>query len=159
MAGAGIGCHRHRPVPGGVVARALALDAADASRDRAWHLLSPHRGGLCAAVDVARAEPRRGAATTRSQFRLTASTSDRNCGRNRGPERGFLFHRSLARAYRTRLACGQDAESRHPSAPARAARSLGPARLSGGVWGWGGLFLRWWAGVGQRPALLPARGV
>ncbi len=117
------------------MARSLALAAAGRSRHRPRRLFPAHGGGVRAGVDAARAEPHRGSATARSQFRPAASAGHRDRGRDRGPDRRFLFGRAVACPYRTRPARGQDAQGRDPDAAARAARSLRRARLGSGAGG------------------------
>src|SRR5262249_45675336 len=73
MAGAGVDRDGHRPLPRGVVAWPLALAAACRPRHRSRRLLPADGGRVRAGVDAARAEPHRGSATARSQFRPAAS--------------------------------------------------------------------------------------
>src|SRR5215470_12889673 len=99
-----------------------------------WLWLPPG-GRVRAGVDAARAEPHRGSATARPQFRPAASARHRDRRRDRGADRRFFFGRAVACPYRTRPARGQDAQGRDADAAARAARPLRSARLGGGVGG------------------------
>src|SRR6516164_9094712 len=78
MAGAGFARDRHRPVPRGLVAWPLALAASGRPRHRPRRLLPADGGRVRAGVDAARAEPHRGSATARPQFRPATSARHRD---------------------------------------------------------------------------------
>src|ERR1700681_4930442 len=59
VAGSGIARDRDRPVPGGLLARALALAAADRADDWSGRVFPAHCRGVRAAAHAARAEPDR----------------------------------------------------------------------------------------------------
>src|SRR5262249_47527871 len=80
----------------------LALPAAGRPRHRPRRLLPADGGRVRAGVDAARAEPHRGSATARPQFRPPASARHRDRRRDRGTDRRFLFGRAVACPYRTR---------------------------------------------------------
>jgi hypothetical protein len=135
VAGTGVNCDRHRPVPGGLVARPLALAAADRASHRPRRLLPAQRGRVRAGVDAAGAEPSRRFAAARPQFRLAPSAGHRHGRRDRGADARLLFARTLARPYRTRATRDQNAQSGDTDAAARVARPVRRARLGGGAGG------------------------
>ena len=124
MAGAGIGRDRDRPVPGALVARALAVAPRGRACNRSRRLFPARRRGVCAAPHAARAQQDRRPQTARSQFRPAASAGDRDRRRDCSPDAGFVFDRAVARPCRARVARGHDAQGRRADAAAGVARSL-----------------------------------
>src|SRR5262249_46876454 len=143
MAGAGVARDRYRPVPRGLVAWPLALAAAGRPRHPPRCLLPADGGRVRAGVDAARAEPHRGSATARPQFRPAASARHRDRGRDRGPDRRFLFSRLVACPFERALRAAKTLRAGAPM-PRLALRGPLAGRVLGGV-GVGGAFfaLRW----------------